>query len=192
MSWRAGKAILILAWGLGTAGVVRAQQINIDISGQGDLVTVSASAEMQVDASTAWNVISDYDHLAAFIPGMRSSRVLQRDGDKLLVEQVGEFGFLFFQQLVEVKLAVVEYPSKRIVARAIGGNLREMEGRYELENLPAGTVRLSYAGRLVPESPLPPIIGRMVVRKVLAQQFTAMVMEIMRRDSLAQAQSPSR
>lgn len=184
MSRRAGAIILILAWTLSIPMAVTAQQISIETAGQGNLVTVTASAEMRVDPRTAWSVISDYDHLAEFIPDMLSSRVLERDGDKLLVRQVGEFGFLFFQQLVEVKLAVVEYAPNRIVARAVGGNLKEMEGRYELEKLPSGTVRLSYVGRLVPEFSLPPVIGRMVVRGVLAKQFTAMVKEIVRRDAL--------
>lgn len=175
--------VLILAWVLCLPAT--AQRISIETSGQGDLVTVTASAEMQVDPRTVWSVISDYDHLAEFIPDLRSSRVVQRDGDRLIVEQTGKFAFLFFQQPVEVKLAVVESPPRRIVARAVGGNLREMEGRYELENLPTGAVRLSYSGRLVPEFPVPPIIGRMVVRRVLAKQFSAMVKEILRRDTLA-------
>ncbi|MGC2519351.1 MAG: SRPBCC family protein [Burkholderiales bacterium] len=181
---RPGATILLLAGALCAPAAAPAQQISIETSGHGDLVTVTASAELRVDARTAWNVISDYDHLAEFIPDMRSSRVVLRNGDGLIVEQKGEFGFLFFRQPVEVKLAVVEYPPQRIVARAVGGNLREMEGRYELENLPSG-VRLSYFGRLVPEFSLPPIIGRMVVRSVLAKQFTAMVKEILRRDALA-------
>jgi carbon monoxide dehydrogenase subunit G len=182
---RPGATMLFLACALCVPLAAPAQQISIETSGQGDLVTVTASAEMQVDSRTAWNVISDYDHLAEFIPDMRSSRVVLRDGDELLVEQMGEFGFLFFRQPVEVKLAVVEYPPLRIVARAVGGNLREMDGRYELENLSSGVVRLSYFGRLVPEFSLPPIIGRMVVRSVLAKQFTAMVEEILRRGALA-------
>jgi len=176
--------MLFLACALCVPVAARAQQISIETSGEGDLVSVTASAEMRVDPRTAWNVISDYDHLAQFIPDMRSSRVVLRKGDELLVEQMGEFGFLFFRQHVDVKLAVIEYPPRRIVARAIGGNVREMEGRYELETLPSG-VRLSYFGRLVPEFSLPPIFGRMVVRKVMAKQFTAMVEEIIRRDALA-------
>ncbi|MBT2321122.1 SRPBCC family protein [Variovorax paradoxus] len=185
VSLRAGATTLILACALCAHVVATAQQVSIETSGQGELITVTASADMQVDPRTAWNVISDYDHLAEFIPYMHSSRVIQRDGDTLLVEQTGEIALLFFQQPVEVKLAVVESPPRRIVARAVGGNLKEMEGRYALETLSTGEVRLSYSGRLVPEFPVPPIIGKMAVRSVLAKQFTALVNEIHRRDGLA-------
>ena len=138
-----------------------------------------------------WSVISDYDHLAEFIPDLRRSRVVERDGNRLLVEQTGGFGFLFFQQLVELKLEVLESPPGRIVARAVGGNFKEMEGRYELENLPTGAVRLSYFGRLVPDFSMPSLIGRVVVRSLLKKQFVAMVNEVLRRHALARgANSP--
>lgn len=186
LSLHARATVVVLAWALWVPVTATAQQISIETGAEGDAVTVTASAQMQVEPRTVWSVISDYDHLADFIPDMRSSRVIQRDGDQILVEQTGVFGILFFQQPVEVKLAVVEYPMRRIVAHAVGGNVKEMDGRYELESLPAGTIRLSYFGRLVPDFPIPPILGTMLVRRLLARQFTAMVREIVRRDALAQ------
>lgn len=182
---RAAATALMLAWALCAPFAATAQQISVETSGHGDFITVTAFADMRVDPHTVWNVISDYDHLAEFIPDMRTSRVIQRDGDKLVVEQTGRFAFLFFHQQIEVKLSVVESPQRRIAARAVGGNLREMEGLYALETLPTGEVRLSYSGRLIPEFPMPPIVGKMVVRSVMARQFTAMVKEILRRDASA-------
>ena len=70
---------------------------------------------------------------------------------------------------------VIESPPQSVVAHAIGGNLREMEGRYTVTVTPEGMVRLSYSGRLVPDFAVPPVVGRMVVRNVLADQFSAMV-----------------
>lgn len=168
-------------------GFASTQQIEAD--GHGEAISVTATAEMLVDPHTAWKVITDYDRLAEFIPSMRSSRVVRRDADRLLIEQTGEFSFLFFKQPVEVKLAVVESPERSVAARAVGGNLREMDGRYTLERLPSGFVRLSYSGRLVPDFPIPPVIGKLVVRNVVANQFSAMVREIERRDAQASRHS---
>ncbi|MDM0112723.1 SRPBCC family protein [Variovorax sp. J22R133] len=167
-----------------------AQQIQIETAGRGELITVTATADMAVELLTAWNAISDYDHLAEFIPDMSSSRVVQREGDKVLVDQAGQFSFLFFRQPVDVKMEVTETPPRRIVARAVGGNLKEFEGRYALEHVPGGGVRLTYSGRLVPDFPVPPVIGPIVVRNMLAKQFTALVTEIMRRDALAKGVDP--
>lgn len=180
---RAGAVAWVLAGVLCIQAAANAQQVEIRTDGQGESITVTASAEMRVDPLTAWKVITDYDHLAEFIPYMRSSRVLERDADRFMIEQTGEFSFLVFRQPVQAKLAVVESPQRRVTARAVGGNLREMEGRYTLESLPAGTVRLTYSGRLVPDFAIPPVIGNLVVRNVLITQFGAMVKEIVRRDA---------
>jgi ATP phosphoribosyltransferase regulatory subunit HisZ len=46
-------------------------------------------------------------------------------------------------------------------------------------------VRLSYAGRLEPDFALPPVVGKAVMRRVMARQFGALVKEILRRDAAA-------
>jgi hypothetical protein len=121
---------------------------------------------------------------------MQSSRVIRHDGDQLLVEQRGSVGFLFFQQPIEVTLSVVEAPQRGIEAHAVSGNMAEMDGRYGLETLPSGLVRLSYSGRLVPDFPVPPVVGRIAVRSVLERQFNALVAEIVRRDTAVRGAAP--
>jgi len=160
-----------------------AQHVEIETHRKDETITVEVSAEMQVDPRTVWNVITDYDHLARFIPYMSSSRVLQRDADRVIVEQTGELVFLFFRQPVEAKLAVVESPPTRVTARAIGGNLKELDGRYTVETLPSGYTRLTYSGRLVPDFDVPPVVGRIALQRVMSRQFDAMVREIVRRDA---------
>lgn len=180
---------LLLAGTLAAQPAVAAGPIRFEAEGEGELITITASADMQVDPRTVWAVISDYDRLAEFIPDMRSSRVIRRDGDQVLVEQTGEFGFLFFRQPVEVRLSVAESPPRRIVAHAVGGNLQSLEGRYAIEILPGGEVRLSYSGRLVPGFQVPRFVSRMAVRSTMARQFQALVQEIVRRDLSARGEA---
>lgn len=151
-----------------------------DATGEG--ITIRASADMQADPRTVLDVITDYDHLARFIPHMRISRVVQRDAQQVIVEQAGELSFLFFRQPVVVTLSVVESEPGRVLARAIGGNLKEMEGFYRVERLPSGYTRLSYRGRVVPGFPVPPVIGKIAMRSVMERQFDAMVSEILVRE----------
>lgn len=163
--------------------------IRFDAEGEGELITITASADLRADPRTVWAVISDYDRLAEFIPDMHSSRVIRRDGDEVLVEQTGEFNFLFFRQPIEVRLRVAESPPRRIVARAIGGTLQSLEGRYTVDSLPDGQVRLSYSGRLVPGFEVPPFVSRMAVRSTMARQFQALVQEIVRRERSARGEA---
>ena len=167
-------------------GLVRpaaAEAIETRIERQREYITVSASALMQVDARIAWEVLSDYDNLARFIPDMTSSRAVSRSGNRVLVEQKGEFGFFFYRQPVDVLLEVLEVPPHRIDARRIAGNIRELETRYELGTSAAG-VRFDYSGRFIPDFSVPPLIGMPIVRRIVERRFRAMVEEIVRRDAL--------
>jgi len=163
-----------------------AQDVSIRTARDGDFVTVSATAVMKVDPHVAWAVLSDYDHLAKFIPDMKSSRVVSRDGNRLRVEQKGDVGFFFYKEPVSVLLEVHEEPPVRITARSIEGNVKQLETRYELHASGAGT-KLEYAGRFVPEFAIPPLIGMPFVNRVIERRFRAMVAEIQRRDALARS-----
>jgi ribosome-associated toxin RatA of RatAB toxin-antitoxin module len=174
---------LAVAPGLARAA---AGAIEARIERQGEYITVNASVLMQVDARIAWEVLSDYDHLSRFIPDMKISRVVSRDGNRVLVEQKGDFGFFFYRQPVDVMLEVVEDPRRRIDARRISGNIRDLETHYDLKASDAG-VRLDYAGRFIPEFSVPPLFGMPMVRRIVERRFRAMVEEIVRRDALARS-----
>jgi carbon monoxide dehydrogenase subunit G len=160
-----------------------AQEVSVETSRQGEFIIIEASADLQADVRTIWQVLTDYDHLSDFIPDMKSSRVLSRNADGVVVEQKGEFSFLFFSRPVEVQLVVVESPPRRVVSRAISGSFREMSGSYQLEPVPGG-IRLLYSGRMVPDFDMPPLFGMMAVRIVAQRRFSAMVREIIRRAAL--------
>jgi carbon monoxide dehydrogenase subunit G len=190
-SGRRAAAILIAACAASQSmPPAAAQEISIEAGREGDFITFTASAELKVDQRIAWQVLSDYDHLAEFIPDMQSSRIVLRTSDGAMVEQKGEFSFLFFHQPIDVVLAVYEEPQRRIIARAVAGNLRDMEGRYELLASGRG-VRLSYSGRFTPDFYVPPLIGMPIVRSSMAKRFRAMIAEIVRRDALARGKRGS-
>ncbi len=183
---RSGTALFALFTLAVAPGLMAAGAIEARIERQGEYITVNASVLMQVDARIAWEVLSDYDHLARFIPDMKISRVVSRDGNRVLVEQKGEFGFFFYRQPVDVVLEVVEYPMRRIDARRISGNIRDLQTRYDLTASDAG-VKLDYTGRFIPEFSVPPLFGLPMVRRVVERRFRAMVEEIARRDALARS-----
>ena len=176
-------ASIVLAAPPGALGAAP-PDVSIRTSRDGEFVTVSASAVMKVDPHVAWAVLSDYDHLARFIPDMKSSRVVSRDGNKVRVEQKGDVGFFFYKEPVNVLLEVHEEPPRRITAKSIEGNVRELETRYELQASASG-VKLDYAGRFVPSFAIPPLIGMPLVNRLIERRFRAMIEEIQRRDALA-------
>ena len=174
-------AFLLLLGGIAPAC---AEEISIETTRRGDYILIDASADLQADVRLVWQVLSDYDHLAEFIPDLKLSRVIERNADGVVVEQQGEYSFLFFNQPIEVRLLVVESPPHRIVSRAIAGSFREMTGSYELAPIPGG-VRLRYTGRILPNFDLPPFFGVVVARAAAEKQFRGMVDEVIRRAAKA-------
>ncbi len=179
---------LLLALVLNLAFPSQAADVSVRASRNGDVLSVEASAEFEAGLEQAWQVLTDYDQLAEFIPGMRESRVIERGARGPVVEQKGEARLLFLSYAIEVRLVVEEYPYERIVSRAVAGNFRQMSGAYVLEAA-AGRVRLRYAGTLVPDFYVPPLIGTLVLRLNVERQFGALVDEILRR---GQVPAPAR
>jgi len=162
--------------------------IDFSVIRTGELVQTEARVDLPVTQEIAWDVLTDYEHYPRFIASMRRSKIVSRNPQGLVVEQQGRFGFLFISQDVNVHLLVSESPKTIVEAHVVDGDLRVMDGRYEL--IPVGShVRLSYSGRLVPNFTLPPIFGLSIVRHILFRNFKEMVDEILRRGAETSADS---
>jgi ribosome-associated toxin RatA of RatAB toxin-antitoxin module len=157
------------------------QEVKVETTRHGDLVDVDARAIVRAPLGIVWDTLTDYNHLADFVPGLKKSRVLSQVGTTTTVEQSGEARFLFLVFPIEVTLESV-YSPPTLEVRRIAGNLRHLQGRYEVETLadPA-LIRLSWTGTISPERQMPPLIGQVVMRHSISQQFLGMVREIERR-----------
>jgi hypothetical protein len=166
-----------------------AAEVAVHASRHDGALYVDASAEVEADLLQTWRVLTDYDHLSGFIPGMHVSRVLTREGSRVILEQKGEARLLFLAYPIEVRLAVVEFPHERIVARAVAGNFREMVGTYFV-GMSGSRVILRYEGRMVPDFLVPPLIGTLVLQHNVQTQFAALVDEIARRHARVEQSKP--
>ncbi len=146
---------------------------------KGNAVEILASAELRGSTASIWRVLTDYPRYSEFVPGMRSSRILKRDGDQLMLEQRGELSLLWVKRPLEVTLAVVEQPPKIVESTLISGSIKHMYGRYELTEH-GNMVRLSYNGRIVPDDHEVSVIELIAIRSNAARQFGALIREIER------------
>jgi ribosome-associated toxin RatA of RatAB toxin-antitoxin module len=176
--------LVLVLWMVLPAWAADSQAIRVEAHREGEAVLVNASARVSTDLARAWEVLTDYDRYADFVPDLKSSRVVSRTGNVAIVDQRGEAGFFWFHYPMEVQLEVTEAPFERVSSRALSGNFKELVGVYELAQESHG-LRFLYSGRLVPAFRLPPLVGVAVLRAAVEKQFTALVREIHRR-SLSQ------
>ena len=158
----------------------QAAEITVSVTRNEGAFQVEASAEFEGTVARTWRVLTDYGRIAEFVPDVRASHVLSRDGNQAVVEQKGDARVLFFSFPINVRLAVTEYPYERVVSRAVAGNFREMRSAYTLE-AGEGRILLRYTGRMVPDFYVPPLIGTLALRHNVEASFRAMVEEIERR-----------
>jgi len=159
-----------------------ADDFAVSAESRGVAVSVDARATLAAPYSVIWNTLTDYDRLAEFIPGMRSSRVAGRHGSTAIVEQHGEAGFFPFTYGIDVVVASTEGKAGVIEIHAINGNLKQLYGHYQIDTgRKAGTWILRWTGLIEPGLSLPHFIGVPMIRSSIAEQFRGMVDEIERR-----------
>jgi ribosome-associated toxin RatA of RatAB toxin-antitoxin module len=103
--------------------------VTVDARREGDAVLVEAAALIRADLYTVWEVLTGYDRYAEFIPDLKSSRILARDSESIVVEQKGQAGFFLFRFPMEVTFVVTEQPRTTITSRVIAGTFKEMTGK---------------------------------------------------------------
>jgi len=172
---------LILLFGAGEARA--ADDISIEATRRDDALELVCRAMLDAPLELVWQTLTDYDRLAEFIPGMRRSRVLERRGAVVVVEQSGEAGFLFLSFPLEVTLASTEHPPYDLEVRLLKGNLKRLDGAYRIEPQNGGRILLTWTGTVEAQS-MPPLLGELVMRSNISDQFRGMVREIKRRDAL--------
>jgi hypothetical protein len=141
ITWCAG---LVLTSALSTTagGVLAGEVISVQARRQGSAVQVTTQAIVRAPQELIWQTLTDYDHLAEFVPDLISSRVIERQGSTVTVEQAGKAHLWFFTYaidvlqwsgLIEPALPVptaVTLPLLRgNIARQFEGMVREIERR---------------------------------------------------------------
>ena len=173
---------------LAAATVHAAEDLSVEAARKGGFVEVKARATIDAPLGLIWAVLTDYEKLPDFVPGLKKSRVASRNGTTVVVEQSGEARFLMFSFPVDVVLEAVEKPQSSIRVRSLSGTLRYLEGGYDVEAEPdSGKFILRWVGTIAPDVSLPPLLGEVVMRMSIEDQFTGMVREIDRREALRRA-----
>src|SRR5689334_4834506 len=92
------------------AAALPAEDLRVSATRADDGVQVRAEVLLDAPVSVVWQVLTDYERLPAFIPGITKSVVRERRGNRVVLEQSGDARFFLFTFPVEVTYEVVETP----------------------------------------------------------------------------------
>jgi hypothetical protein len=153
---------------------------SIDIVQDSDGYVADIVMFAPVRASVAWEVLTDFGHMAAWVPNLRESKVVAREADTVTVEQQGvaRFGLasLPYTSLRQLRLD----PQRTIRSIQIKGNLRRLESLMTLAQDGNGT-QLTYHLEMVPGGFAAAVLSKDLLRQELTEQFSAIIEEMIRR-----------
>lgn len=181
--WRVVSLALLLiahsALGVDATPVVPDGDVRVERGAAGSF-TVDMLVHAPVSPALAWSVLTDFEHMADFVPNLKTSLVTERTETVVRVRQTGtaHYGVFWadFESVREIRL----FPPHEIRAHGVGGNVKRMDSLMRVEPEPGGT-RLHYHAEVQPDFWLPPLLGPAFVRHETAEQFSAIIQEMVRR-----------
>jgi hypothetical protein len=175
-------AFLLYAALAGAADVLRDATINAWRAES--IIHVEASFHVDVSPALAWRVMTDYEHMAGFVPTMTESRVLGAANGRLTVYQKGVASLAWFSHDWEMEREITLEPEIAIHSHALRGNVKRMEMQTHLT--PEGDgVRIRYQALTLPDFWVPPLIGPALMKSQVTEQFSALAAEMHRRAAAA-------
>ncbi len=134
-----------------------ALQAGVEVStdrAEGRRRQISARIHIPHPQAKIWEILTDYDHLADFIPNLAKSQRLPQPNDLIRIEQVGSEAFLKFKFRARVVLDMMEHYPNRIDFKMVEGDFKEFAGSWILESTPDGT-DLRYTVTILPPLAMP-------------------------------------
>ncbi len=170
----------LLLSGLLWASMTASAEPKIRIERNQGAFMIDASLRVDAHHHIAWQVLTDYNNLARFVPGVLTSEIVSGPGEPLLLKQTGQSGFLLFRLPIEVVVRITETPLEAIRFEAVGGSFKNKQGEWRIERLEDATL-LIYRASIAPGFWAPPQIGIAVIGQDVRNKLLGVAREMRRR-----------
>ena len=172
-------ALVVLPLTAHAAAVTPIRGIDISEEGGGYVADVVMFAPVPV--GVAWAVLTDFDHMASWVPNLRDSKVVATESNIVTIEQRGtaKFGIASFPY-VSVRQMTLD-PQRTVRAKQIKGSMKRLESLMTLTSEDNGT-RLTYRLQMVPSALASAVLSKDMLEHELTEQFTAIIEEMTRRN----------
>lgn len=172
---------LLFALLLITAYAAAADEVEVNASRNGDEMTLTATMLAPVNPRVAWEVLTDFNRMAQWVPNLQESRIVSGPDERpMRLAQKGEIrvGLLTFafESVREIEMI----PTQSITVKGLSGNMRKLESTTRLSS-EGEVTRLDYVLVFIPNYWIPPLIGPALIRRESRLQFEAIIAEMMRR-----------
>ena len=159
------------------------QDIVVRVQKDGQNIAVDVDCPVDAPWSVAWEVLTDYEHMAQFISNLEYSGVTSRVDNLLRVHQKGRASrgplTLTFDNVREIELV----PQREIRSRLISGDLKASDFVTRIVEV-AARIHIVNSGRYTPNIWVPPLVGPALIEAETRKQYGEIRAEILRRSAL--------
>lgn len=160
------RAALAIAW-VWANPAAAADPPSINFQMQGTHLLISGELSVAASAATAWSILTDYERVPEFVPGIRVSRVVEASGNGKVLEQQGEMLANNMRMFYQGTMRISEEPPDKIGIQFLSGTFSNMQGQWLITGKRA-PVKLSYRLDYDAMTPFPsPVIVGMIQQQVL-------------------------
>ena len=153
--------------------------VRIAFDGDDSRMRVSAAVRIKASPEAIWSVLTDCDHAASFIPGVKSCRRVKSapDGTWEVIEQESKYSWLM-PSVTTVVQADYRRP-QRIDFRRVSGDLKDEDGSWLLATdhrgpAPDNTTLVEYELHVDPGFWIPRVLLRHSLQSELPAALTAL------------------
>jgi ribosome-associated toxin RatA of RatAB toxin-antitoxin module len=120
---------------------------------------ISAVIRIPYSVEQVWQILTDYDHLADFVPNLAKSQRVQHPEGGIRIEQIGTQALLKFKFCARVVLDMVEQFPYQLDFQMVEGDFKSFTGSWKLQPITfadrsLGT-QLSYTVQVLPLRTMP-------------------------------------
>lgn len=119
---------------------------------------LTATIAIPASVEQVWQVLSDYESLAEFIPNLAKSQLIERPGGGIRLEQVGNQRFLRLKFSARVVLDLDESFPHKIAFQMVEGDFKSFAGSWNLKpvnNSASPQTELCYILEVTPKRTMP-------------------------------------
>ncbi|MBE9608233.1 SRPBCC family protein [Chitinilyticum piscinae] len=158
--------------------------VSVDVREESGRLLIEGLYQPPVSAELAHAVLTDYEAMPAFVPGLSSSRILQREGPVLKISQHGRYRFGPFTVSGDSVARIELRGREEILCQSLSGSQGEFSSITVLQPL-NGSTQIRFRALWQPGNALVATLGTGTVREHVREQLASLQQEMLRRAALA-------
>jgi len=153
---------------------------SIDVNYDGETYVLKAVMFAPVGQAIAWDVLTDFAHMAGWVPNVRESNVVKQEGQQATIEQRGHAKFGLLSIPYTSVREIVMNPQTTIRSTQVKGSMRRLQSLMTLSADGDGTT-MQYQLEMVPSLIASGALSKDFLKHEIEEQFTAIVGEMIKR-----------